>query len=290
MLELLQVSVSKRAILETHLAEDLPPLQANAAQIRRLVMNLVTNASQAIGEADGVIRVSTRRMQAAGAVAPSKRATEGNYLELEVSDNGCGMTQEMQAKVFDPFFTTKSGGHGLGLAVVQGVVRNLRGSIHLTSELGKGTTFRIWLPCLEMTAKEISKPLRGSEQAVRESLTASILVVEDEDALRRPVVKVLRTTGAEVLEAANGSAAIDFLRQHSVNIDVILLDLTIPGASAQEVLIEAARARPNSKVLLTSAYGEEHAAGISGPNIRGFIRKPFRLGDLIETLRNVLSS
>jgi PAS domain S-box-containing protein len=289
MLELLKVSVSKRAILETHLAEDLPALQANAAQIRRLVMNLVTNASQAIGDRDGVIRVATRCVQAASAVALSKRVTECDCLELEVSDDGCGMPQEMQAKVFDPFFTTKSTGHGLGLAVVQGVVRNLRGTIHLASELGKGTTFRIWLPCLQSTAEETSNPLRGCGEQARESLTATILIVEDEDALRQPVVKVLRRKGAEVLEAANGPTAIDLLRQHSVNIDVILLDLTIPGASAQEVLTEAARATPNSKVLLTSAYSSEKAAGISGPNIRGFIRKPFRLGDLIQTLRSVLS-
>jgi CheY-like chemotaxis protein len=234
--------------------------------------------------------VSTRRVKATGAVALSKRVAEGDYLELEVSDNGCGMSQEMQAKVFDPFFTTKSTGHGLGLAVVQGVVRNLRGTIHLASELGKGTTFRIWVPCLQSTAKETSNPLRGCGEPARESLTATVLIVEDEDALRQAMVKVLRGNGAEVLEAANGPTAIDLLRQHSVNIDVILLDLTIPGASAQEVLTEAARAKPNSKVLLTSAYSEEKAAGMSGPNIRGFIRKPFSLVDLIQTLRNVLSS
>jgi PAS domain S-box-containing protein len=290
MVELLKVSVSKRAVLVTHLAQGIPALHANAAQIRRLVMNLVINASQAIGDRDGVIRVATRRVAAASAVTLSKRVSESDYLELEVSDNGCGMSQEMQSKVFDPFFTTRSAGHGLGLAVVQGVVRNLGGTIHLTSELGKGTTFQILLPCVKSVAEETAAPIPGNGEPARESLAATVLVVEDEDSLRRPIVKMLRKKGADVLEADNGSTAIDLLREHSGNIDLILLDLTIPGASAPEVLAEAVVARPKSRVLLTSAYSEEMAAGISGPCIRGFIRKPFRLGDLIRTLQNVLSS
>jgi PAS domain S-box-containing protein len=290
MVDLLKVSVSKRATLAMDLARDLPALHANVAQIRRLVMNLVTNASQAIGDREGVIRVATRHLTVTGAVALSKRVTEGDYLELEVSDNGCGMSQDMQSKVFDPFFTTKSTGRGLGLAVVQGVVRNLGGTINLASELGKGTTFQILLPCVQAAAKRTADPLRGSREPLRESLGATVLIVEDEDALRQAVVKFLRRTGAEVLEAAKGSTAIELLREHSGDIDVILLDLTIPGASAQEILAEAAQARPNSKVILTSAYSEEKAAGMEGPNVRTFIRKPFKLGDLTQTLRKVLSS
>jgi PAS domain S-box-containing protein len=290
MVDLLKVSVSKRAMLVTYLGQDLPPLQANAAQIRRVVMNLVTNASQAIGDRDGMIRVTTRHVAADYARALSKGVTEGDYLELEVSDSGCGMSREMQSKVFDPFFTTKDAGHGLGLAVVQGVVRNLGGIIHLASDPGKGTTFQILLPCVQSAAGEPPNPRRGGGELAPESLAATVLLVEDEGALRQAVVKLLRRTGAEVLEAASGSIAIDLLRKHGGNIDVILLDLTIPGASAQEVLAEAEQARPNSKVVLTSAYSEEKAASMVGPNIRAFIRKPFKLGDLTQTLRNVLSS
>jgi PAS domain S-box-containing protein len=290
MVELLKVSVSKRATLVTYLAQDLPAIQANAAQLRRLVMNLVTNASQAIGDRDGVIQVSTRHVPAASTVALSKKVTEGDYVELEVSDSGCGMSQEMQSKVFDPFFNTKSAGHGLGLAVVRGVVRNLGGIIHLASELGKGTTFQILLPCVQSTTEETAEPLRGNEESARESLAATILIVEDEDALRQAVAKILRRTGAEVIEAANGSIAIDLLCEYGGNIDMILLDLTIPGASSEEVLAEAAQVRPNSKVVLTSAYSEEKATSMNGPTIRGFIRKPFRLLDLMQKLRSVLSS
>jgi DNA-binding NtrC family response regulator len=123
-----------------------------------------------------------------------------------------------------------------------------------------------------------------------ELLEAAVLVVEDEDMLRQAVAKMLRRRGAEVLEAASGSAAIDFLRTEGSRIDLILLDLTIPGPSSQDVLAEVARARPELKVILTSAYSEEMAASMNSPIVRGFIRKPFSLGDLVQTLLNVLSS
>ena len=150
MLDLLKISVSKHAVLETDLGRDLPPVRANSAQLRQVVMNLVTNASDAIGNRDGVIRISTRWLEVgrdSGAV--SAQLAVGDYVQLEVSDTGKGMSLETQGKVFDPFFTTKSVGHGLGLAVVNGVVRAIGGSIQLTSEPGQGTTFHIVLPCSE---------------------------------------------------------------------------------------------------------------------------------------------
>jgi CheY-like chemotaxis protein len=254
-------------------------------------MNLVTNASQAIGDRDGVIRVCTRRVAAAEAAALAPGGAERDYLELEVSDNGCGMPQAIQSKVFDPFFTTRSAGHGLGLAVVHGIIRILGGTIQLASERGKGTTFRILLSCAPAAAEETAGPPRGTGEPAREVLKATILIVEDEGVLRQAVAKVLRGKGAEVLEAANGSAAIDLLRDKGNQIDVVLLDLTIPGPSSQEVLVEAAQVRQDLKVILTSAYSEEMAAAsMDSAIIRGFIRKPFPLRDLVQTLRNVLSS
>jgi len=293
MIELLKVSVSKHATLATDLGQDLPAVRGSAAQLRQIVINLVTNASEAIGDRDGVIRVTTRCIKvgwdSSGAI--SDRLADGDYLQLEVSDTGHGMPLETQAKVFDPFFTTKSGGHGLGLAIVHGIVRGLGGSIHLTSEPGKGTTFQILLPCAGAMGGATVGPIPRAEDPARLSEEATILVVDDEDSLRQAVVKMLRKTGFEVLEAANGSAAIDLLRANGVKLDVILLDMTIPGPSSQEIVAEAEQARPDLKVVLTSAYSEEMVtASMSAPLIRGFIRKPFQLGDLVQTLRNVLSS
>src|SRR3954454_1723394 len=189
MLELLKISVSKHATLETDFSEDIPPVWANAAQIRQVVMNVVANASEALGERDGVIRVSTRsvKIDLDSSAAISNHFADGNYLQLEVSDTGCGMSDETRARAFDPFFSTKSTGHGLGLAVVSGIVRGLGGAVRVTSELGKGTTFRIFLPSAK-TRTGGRSCLISSSELLTGPQHAGVLVVEDEDVLREPVV------------------------------------------------------------------------------------------------------
>jgi PAS domain S-box-containing protein len=291
MLALLKVSVSKHALITSDLDRELPPTRAGAAQLRQIVMNLVTNASDAIGDRDGVIRVITRKAPWGESVAISESQSAGDYLVLEVSDTGCGMSRETQGRVFDPFFTTKSAGRGLGLAVISGIVRSLGGAIRLTSELGKGTTFQILLPCAEPKGGAVFHAMSTIVESAGQSQQAAVLVVEDEDVLREAVAKALRKNGFEVFEAANGSLAIDLLRANQGRIDVILLDMTIPGASSREVVAEAANVRPDTRVVLTSAYSHEVFSGAtSPPQIRSFIRKPFQLADLVKTLRHSLVS
>jgi two-component system, cell cycle sensor histidine kinase and response regulator CckA len=284
MLELLGVSVSKHAVLETEMDPNLPAVRANAAQLRQIVMNLVTNASDAIGDRDGAIRVATKRVKL------SDGSVDCDCVQLEVSDTGRGIPPEVQVKVFDPFFTTKSAGHGLGLSVVQGIVRGLGGSMRLFSEPGQGTTFQILLPCAETAAEEIRSQKPDTDLAVPfQGSTA--LIVEDENSLRQAVAKMLRKTGLEVLEAADGLSAIDLLRARGSKIDLILLDMTIPGPSSRVVATEAARVRPDAKVVLTSAYSQEMIAdAMDLPQIRSFIRKPFQFAELVQTIRNALSS
>ncbi len=290
MSDLLKVSVSKHAALETDLDLNLPAVRANAAQIRQIVMNLITNASEAIGSRDGIIRVTTAAVAIDRVAAIPKGVTEGDYVQLEVCDTGTGIPVETQSRVFDPFFTTRSAGRGLGLAVVQGLVRELHGSIQLASEPGKGTTFQILLPSETGTAATAG-PIRSVKEDARTPQMATILVVDDEHLLRQAVAKMLRRKGFDVLEAADGSAAVDLLRLRGGTIDVILLDLTLPGVPSRDVVSEASRVRPDSKVILTSAYGKEMVmAAIGSPLVRGFVRKPFQIEDLIQTLRNVLSS
>jgi PAS domain S-box-containing protein len=291
MLALLKVSVSKHAVMRADLAPELPAIRANPAQLRQIVMNLITNASDAVGDRDGVIRVITRRATLRGESAVSESLPAGDYLTLEVSDTGSGMSPETQRRVFDPFFTTKSAGHGLGLAVVSGIVRSLGGEIRLTSEPGKGSTFRVLLPCAETTGTPTNCPMSANEESAGPLPDAVVLVVEDEDPLRRAVAKMLRQRGFEVLEAADGSVAINLLRANRGKIDVILLDMTIPGASSREVVAEGANVRADIRVVLTSAYSEEMLTPLmSASQIRGFIRKPFQFVDLAQTLRNALST
>jgi PAS domain S-box-containing protein len=293
MLSLLKISVTKRAVIEAHLDQDLPSIRGSAAQLRQVVMNLVTNASDAIGDQDGVIRVTTRRviLKRESSETSSRTLPDGEYLQLEVSDTGRGIPPALQTKIFDPFFTTKSAGRGLGLAVVQGIVRSLGGAIHLASEPGKGTTFQVMLPSAKTTAAASDHMIFSDGQMAITSQRGTVLVVEDEDPLRQGIVKMLRKTGFEVFEVAEGSSAIKLLRREGGKIDVVLLDMTIPGASSHQIVAEAVNAKPDIKVILTSAYSQEMiASSMSEPQIHSFIRKPFQFGDLLKTLRNSLSS
>jgi two-component system cell cycle sensor histidine kinase/response regulator CckA len=149
MIQLLKVAISKRAILKTDLPQNLPAVLGSAPQIRQVVMNLIMNASEAIGEQDGVITISTSRVTSRKGLFMNRAMNlpEGNYLLLEVSDTGCGMSEETKSKIFDPFFTTKFAGRGLGLATVQGIVRGHAGAINVTSALGQGTAFQVFFPC-----------------------------------------------------------------------------------------------------------------------------------------------
>ena len=292
MLELLKVSVSKHATLETDLSQDYQGVRGSSAQLQQIVMNLVMNASDAIGDRDGVIRITTRSVKvdrdSCGRLLA--RLPSGEYVQLEVSDTGCGMSEETQARIFDPFFTTKSGGHGLGLAVVDGVVRGLHGAIYVVSEPSKGTRFQVLMPRVEQVAEVVAGPISRTTELAPANHEITVLVVEDEDPLRQSVARMLRNKGFKVLEAGNGSAAINVLRASRGKIDLILLDMTIPGASSVEIVAEA-RTRPDTKVILTSAYSQEMLKlPMSEPQIRGFIRKPFQFGDLVKTLCNTLLS
>jgi CheY-like chemotaxis protein/two-component sensor histidine kinase len=284
MVQLLRVSISKHAVLETDFGENLPAVRASAGQIQQIVMNLVTNASEALADRDGVIRVRTKSVTVDRRTEISRDVPEADYVQLEVSDNGSGMTLAMQAKVFDPFFTTKAGGHGLGLAVVEGMVRALDGVIRIASEPGKGTTFQILLP----PAKTICPAPEQVRRAERVSIGGTALVVEDENTLRAAVARMLRSIGFEVLEAADGTTAIDLLRSGS-RIDVMLLDMSLPGRSSREVLAASGGFQPALKVVLTSAYPEELVRGaLDAVPTCHFIRKPFRLRALSETLQDAL--
>jgi len=200
MLSLLKVSVTKRALILVDLQHDLPAIQANAAQIGQVVMNLMTNASDAIGDRDGKIRVITRRVTLKGKAAVIA-LPDGDYVQLEVTDTGSGMSPQTQTKIFDPFFTTKSPGRGLGLAVVQGIVRSLGGAIQLTSEPDRGTTFQVFLPCAKTAASVSGRAMSGDGGDAVPGHHGTVLVVEDEGNLRQPIVKMLRKSGFDVLEA-----------------------------------------------------------------------------------------
>jgi signal transduction histidine kinase len=189
MLGLLKVSVSRHATIVTDLAESLPTVKARPAQLRQIVMNLVVNASDAIRDREGVIRVTTRcvTLDHIAGLRTSDCLAPGEYVEMEISDTGIGMSPETKSRVFDPFFTTKSAGRGLGLAVVHGIVRNLNGAIRVISESGNGATFQVLLPCTGAANSTTDDTVAGLAEAATTSREATILVVEDEHPLREAV-------------------------------------------------------------------------------------------------------
>jgi PAS domain S-box-containing protein len=292
MLHLLKVSISKLAVLKTELAQGLPAARANAAQIRRVVMNLITNASESLGGRGGVITISTslvkKGRESAGDGAT--RLPPGHYLQLAVSDTGCGMTEEEQARIFDPFYTTKFAGRGLGLAAVQGIMRSHGGGIDLVSTPGHGTTFQILLPTAGHLMKSVVRKTVTDARAPVRHACGRVLLVEDEETLRRSVSSMLRRKGFSVIDTGDGYSAIDLLRTHKDPLDVVLLDMNIPGCSSREVTEEARRVRPEIKVILTTAYSREMAAPyFQAPQVAGFIRKPYQMDDLMRLLRDMLA-
>ena len=289
MVELLKISTGKQVTLKTVLGKGLPPVPANPAQIRQVVMNLVINAAEAIGEGAGVIEVATSKVAIGRSdlSTGTERLAVGDYVRLSVSDTGRGITQAEQSRIFDPFFTTKTAGHGLGLAVVQGIVRILGGAIRLAST-PRGTTFRILLPCAGKTAAQRTKPAATivAHGARPPKTSVAVLVIEDEDTLRTTVSKLLRKAGHSVMQAENGSTGLDLLRMHPRDVGVMLLDVSLPGMPSREVLRQARHLVPDLKVILTSAYSEERVtASFAGAKFDGFVRKPYRLADLAAALR-----
>ena len=287
LLDLLRVSIPKHVSLDVDLGENLPAVHANAAQIRQVILNLVTNAAEAIGSNQaGSIRVgvSQARSNAAAGTEGGSSLRSGDCIRLVVADTGGGMTQEVQSRIFDPFFTTKFTGRGLGLSAVQGIVRAHGGAIHVASAPGHGTRFEVLLPCAAGPA-----PGAGAAEpaAARESVSVpgTILVLEDEEVLRTAVCRMLRRIGFQVLEAGDGCSAIALFRERSQDIPVILLDMTIPGSPSHEVAAEARRIRPDVRVILTTAYSREvAAAAFADVRIDGYLRKPYRIEDLVRTL------
>ena len=292
MLQLLRVSITKGAVLRVSLPEKLPAVSASAAQLRQVVMNLITNASEAIGETGGVISVTTSevRIEVGRPEGSAPGLPFGNYVRLEVSDTGCGMTQEVRAKMFDPFFTAKSLGRGLGLSAVQGIIRTHNGTINVVSAPGRGSCFEILLPCSsEAAGNRHDTAVPGTADGV--TRVGSILVIEDEEVLRVAVAKMLRTNGFRVFEAANGKDGAELFGASASAIDAILLDMTLPGMSGAEVLRALRQIRPDVKVIIMSAHSRAYVlTATAGQEPCQYIRKPYRLDELLSLLRNVSSN
>jgi CheY-like chemotaxis protein len=287
---MLEISVSKKATLRYFFAEDLPPVEADATQMRQVIVTLITNASEALGDESGVISVSTGCMECERADLAASylddNLPEGRYVYLEVSDTGCGMDAEMQTKIFDPFFTTKFLGRGLGLAAVLGIVRGHKGAIKVSSEPGRGTTFKILLPAMEWASGDW---VQNAEQRAPRREGGTVLLVDDESYVRDVGSQMLDLLGFQVLTAADGREALEVFRRHGGEIDLVILDLSMPVMGGEETFRELRRLRSDVRVILSSGYDEQEVTPrFAGKGLAGFVQKPYTVAKLEQTLSRVL--
>lgn len=287
---LLAVSISKRISLVYNLSSHLPMVNVDPAQMRQVVMNLIINASEAIGERMGTITLRTGNMLVTEDYL-SGCHVRGEFGDktcvfLEVVDTGIGIDSQTLERIFDPFFTTKFAGRGLGLAALLGIVRSHGGAIKVTSDLGTGTAFRIILPG---TLGEESLSHQQVAPHPQPSGKGTVLVVDDEDDVRLAAQMILEDTGYQVLCAQDGLSGLDVFRQHQHDIQAVLLDLTMPQMNGEELFSEIQRIRQDVPVVLSSGYSEEEAIRqFSGNPFSAFIQKPYQIEALVEIIKQVL--
>ncbi|MGZ8474400.1 MAG: PAS domain S-box protein [Candidatus Deferrimicrobiaceae bacterium] len=291
MVHLLQTAISKKAILNLSLERGLPSIEGDPSQIRQVVMNLIINASEAIGDRSGVITVSAgstlcdeeylRKTELRDHLAP------GLYVHLEVTDTGSGMDAGTRARIFEPFFSTKFTGRGLGLAVVMGIVHAHGGALKVYSEPGKGTTFKVLFPAL--TEGEDATRSRESSRLTAWRGKGTVLLVDDEESLVALGARMLEDLGFTVLTASDGLQAVERYRERGKEIDLVLMDLTMPRMDGVEAFGELRRLNPDVRVVLASGYSHEDVASrFAGKGLSAILQKPYTLLRLRESLAVLL--
>jgi PAS domain S-box-containing protein len=289
---LLRVSVNKRVALEFELPETTPGVEVDVTQISQVLMNLVINASESMGERCGRVRVSTGSIDLEQVIRERFRLfadiAEGRYAFLEVDDDGTGMSESTLARIFDPFFTTKFTGRGLGLAVVLGIVRGHGGAVAVRSVSGQGTVYRVLLPIappVALQSREVAVPVK---RALRYGGCA--LVVDDERNVRVATGRLLQALGFEAVLADGCDAAVRFVKERGAEVRFAMIDLNMPGLGGSATARELRQSVPTLPIILISAYGRPEPL-VSGSGSAGstlFLQKPFLMRDVIDKLETLI--
>ncbi len=300
MATLLRTGISKQATLAWELSSTLPAVSADPTQIRQIVMNLITNASDALGDTGGTItlRTGVTRLEdldgqhfgvpLEGEDPPAPGM--GPFVYLEIGDTGGGMMPDTLSRIFNPFFSTKFTGRGLGLAAVMGIVRSHHGLIRVRTAPGEGTAFRVLLPAVAGAAR---KPGKATTERSDWQGSGTILVVDDEEGVREVAERILQEIGFQTIGAGDGRRALEIMEEVSDSVTAVLLDLSMPRMGGAETFRRLRVLRPELPILMMSGYTEQvvapHFSG-SGPGITGFLQKPFMAEDLIAVLRRFAES
>ena len=290
---LFRSSVARTAALDLRLGRSLPPIEADAGQVQQVIMNLITNASEAIGEQTGTITIATGVQDCDEQCLRRSRSEAvpeaGRYVYLEVTDTGCGMDEQTQQRLFDPFFSTKAAGRGLGMSAILGIVRGHNGALFVESAAKAGTTIRILLPAKERApAMQADEPGAMAFDAGTPILSGTVLVVDDEESVRDVCCKMVESFGLSVMTASDGREAVDVFCRNADSISHIILDLTMPKMDGMATFKELIRIRPGVKVLLSSGYDEQESIQrLSGLGFAAFIQKPYSMQNLLDALKKV---
>ncbi|MDA8016423.1 MAG: response regulator [Thermoanaerobaculia bacterium] len=292
MTHLLESAITKKARLRFELGQTVPLVSADGSQIRQVIMNLITNASEALEDVDGDITIRTgfTDLRSPTGDAGSVKET-GRFVFFEVEDTGVGMSKELQERMFEPFFSTKFTGRGLGLSAVQGIAKGHGGSIEVDSQAGVGTRMRILLPAAPRPKANVGDRRRsGDSSGEHLALGETVLVVDDESTVRKVVRTVLESAGQVTLEAQNGREAVEVFRPRAAEIGYVFLDMTMPEMDGAETLAALRQIRPNIPVVLASGYDEKEVLSDLGPLDRvAFLQKPFLVEDLLEAVDTLVT-
>lgn len=286
---LLEMCVSRRSAIRLDLAQGLPPVLGDPAQLQQAVVDLVTNASEALDGEAGEIRISTRTVELeAGEPGRSfllAPARPGLHVALEVSDTGHGMAPEVLTRAFEPFYTTKEHGRGLGLPAVQGILQGHEAGLEVESRPGAGSTFRLYLPVAPASAAAPTAP------AGPDRFRGRALVVDDEPVLLETAQAMLERLGLEVATAGNGLQAMEYMASHGADLDLVLLDLAMPVMDGRQTFRAMRQLRPELPIILSSGNDPRRAPrDAAGHAARSFLRKPYTLEELRGALAAALTT
>lgn len=293
MVGLAALSVSKRAAVVTDLANGLPTVEADPTQIRQVVMNLLTNAAESLPDAGGTISLRTRVAvlddDALAGLDGGAELEPGRYVVLDVADTGCGMGESVSRRLFDPFFSTKLTGRGLGMSVVFGIVRSHGGAISVDTKAGAGTTIAVWLPASDRSAVVSAAEQVDDGVAKAPTGAGSVLVVDDERAVRDVVKSILDAAGIDAVAVDSGPRAVERLRDEPDRFAAVLLDATMPAMDGAETSRALRRINPQVRILFSSGFAEHDLAdGLRLEPGDGFIQKPYRMAEFLAALDEVL--
>ncbi len=288
-IHLFEVAVPKQMVLRRELASNLPLIDADAGQVQQVIMNLIMNGVEAVSERPGELSICTKVAEITAENGhhwyhPGNPLAPDHYVMLEVRDNGIGMDAETLSKIFDPFFTTKFTGRGLGLAAVLGIIRGHKGNLEVQSQLGQGTTFKIYFP-ISQSALSVVNPEDDSQTPLN-ATEGIVLVIDDEEPVRDAVIDVLETINIASLSAVNGTEGIAIFSENHDYIKLVILDLSMPGLSGTETLTRLQKINPNVPVILSSGYNQsESTQDLAHLNHADFLEKPYKVDDLIAIVQ-----